>query len=408
MGLQDSINRNTAAILSGKAPIPNSPAPITPIMEQPYEAPTTPQIAITPQSAPSAPSATSQQSNVPAIGTVQNATAQPKANDLPVLNKNIPKTDNSDDNSDDDEETPAPPQVQTAPVKPISNLAAANNQLSQDALDTIKQGEYDPNDTTPILQKIYESTKKKPKPLSEDGLKAARIAASLGDTFGSLAEMVGAHNGAHISKRDNSLSNTDSNDKKEKDLRNLYLQQQDAYDNGDVNAKIRDYEEQSGTFDKNRAEAIQYVRQSLAAQAQAAVEQQKFNQWAIEQGLKASDSKAKWAQAALDYKEKVAHDAALIAAEKENNIRNNTTSLTNNARSNSTSSANNANNIKAQKDIHASDNASKEQRVKELSGNGWHQPGVNTAAGVTVVPNRVPSLIPVKPTNPTNDPLGIK
>lgn len=163
------------------------------------------------------------------------------------------------------------PTTEAAPDK----IQQEYGKYEQEQLNELNAPKYDPASGIPYFQQIYESTKKKPDPISENGLKAARIASSLGDTFGSIAEMVGAHNGARV-RTNNEPSNTDKNYAKERDIRNIYKAEQDAYDNGLVNAKIQDYATGYGDYKQRQAEARHYVQQTIAQRRAAESEYRKL------------------------------------------------------------------------------------------------------------------------------------
>ncbi len=169
------------------------------------------------------------------------------------------------------------PAVQPTVAQPATPdpLDEAYKNEQNATLQTLKAPAYDPTSNIPYLQHIYESTKKAPTPLSEDGIKAARIAASLGDTFGSLAEMVGSANGARA-RMSNNASNTDKNYAKERDLKQLYKTEQDAYDNGLVNAKIQDYSIGRQEYNQNQAEARQFLHQAISARQANDIEYRKL------------------------------------------------------------------------------------------------------------------------------------
>ena len=120
---------------------------------------------------------------------------------------------------------------------------------------------YDPNNPDPVMSQIWSANKKKPTPLSEEGLKAQRIASSLGDTFGSLAEMFAAGRGAHV-KANQGATNTEKAALKERDMRRLYEQQLDQFEDGEIKAKMSDFQNAENNYRLGRSEIQKAIQTS--------------------------------------------------------------------------------------------------------------------------------------------------
>lgn len=151
--------------------------------------------------------------------------------------------------SDQDNKQPAEmvqPQQEATPV-PTNKWG-----YSQSEMDALSKAGYTPDrleyflsDFDPakgenFLQRIYGASVHKPIAPDEKQLKRARLLGSIGDSLDLLSQMWSAGKGAHIKERDYKNSASAQIAEKEKNLRALYLQQQNKYNDGMYNAQLKD------------------------------------------------------------------------------------------------------------------------------------------------------------------------
>jgi hypothetical protein len=99
----------------------------------------------------------------------------------------------------------------------------------------------------------------KPKEIDEKKLEKARIAASIGDALAQLAQMYVAGRGAHVKETDASQLATTRFLQEEKELRNLYRQQMDRYNDLRFSTALSEY----GRSRAQRREDVRDVREEL-------------------------------------------------------------------------------------------------------------------------------------------------
>jgi len=92
------------------------------------------------------------------------------------------------------------------------------------------------------LQKLYEKTVTKPKELDEKQLKRAKDIGALTDALGLLVQLGAALGGGDVRERKFSETATGIGALKEKELRTLYSQLEKQYNEGILNAKVKDYQ----------------------------------------------------------------------------------------------------------------------------------------------------------------------
>lgn len=151
--------------------------------------------------------------------------------------------------SDQDNKQPAEmvqPQQEATPV-PTNKWG-----YSQSEMDALSKAGYTPDrleyflsDFDPakgenFLQRIYEASMPKPTAPDEKQLKRVRLLGSIGDSLGLLSQMWSAGKGAHVKERDYKNSASAQIAEKEENLRALYLQQQNKYNDGMYNAQLKD------------------------------------------------------------------------------------------------------------------------------------------------------------------------
>lgn len=124
---------------------------------------------------------------------------------------------------------------------------------SQSELDTLEKAGYTPDklerylsDFDPakgdnFLSRIYESSMPKPTAPDEKALKRNRIIAGVADGLSMLSQMYSAGKGAHMRERDFNQSAIAGQASQERNLRNIYLQQANRYNDGLVNARTKDF-----------------------------------------------------------------------------------------------------------------------------------------------------------------------
>ncbi|MDR1089938.1 MAG: hypothetical protein LBL79_02590 [Prevotella sp.] len=148
-----------------------------------------------------------------------------------------------------------------------------------------------------FMQRIYEASMPKPAAPDEKQLKRARLLGSIGDSLGLLAQMWSAGKGAHIKERDYKNSASAQIAEKEKSLRALYLQQQNKYNDGMYNARLKDLLRSLDDYN-NGKKGIQGVmeakRKSDQAQTQFEAKQRlAYDKLTQEQANKDADRKIK-------------------------------------------------------------------------------------------------------------------
>ncbi|MFT3994393.1 MAG: hypothetical protein QM660_08800 [Dysgonomonas sp.] len=100
---------------------------------------------------------------------------------------------------------------------------------------------YDPATNGNYLQRIFESSVSKPSAPDEKKMRGARIVSGIGDALGLISQMWSAGKGAYMKERDYESSALGRTEGKEKELRNIYLQQQNKYNDGLYNARLKDF-----------------------------------------------------------------------------------------------------------------------------------------------------------------------
>ncbi|NDW19420.1 hypothetical protein D0T53_10940 [Dysgonomonas sp. 216] len=100
---------------------------------------------------------------------------------------------------------------------------------------------YDPSTNGNYLQRIFEDSVPKPTAPDEKKMRGARIVSGIGDALGLISQMVSAGKGAYMKERDYNSSALAQTAAKEKELSNIYLQQQNKYNEGFHNARLKDF-----------------------------------------------------------------------------------------------------------------------------------------------------------------------
>lgn len=100
---------------------------------------------------------------------------------------------------------------------------------------------YDPLTNGNYLQRIFESSVPKPSAPDEKKIRNAKLVSTIADSLGLLSQMWSYGKGAHVEKRDQSNTALSKTGDREKDLRNIYLQQQNKYNDGMYNARLNDF-----------------------------------------------------------------------------------------------------------------------------------------------------------------------
>lgn len=100
---------------------------------------------------------------------------------------------------------------------------------------------YDPSTNGNYLQRIFESSVPKPTAPDEKKMRGARIVSGIGDALGLISQMWSAGKGAYMKERDYNSSALAQTAAKEKELSNIYLQQQNKYNDGMYNARLKDF-----------------------------------------------------------------------------------------------------------------------------------------------------------------------
>ena len=109
-------------------------------------------------------------------------------------------------------------------------------------IDRLKKlANFDPTKGDNFLSHIYESSIPKPVAPDEKALKNKRTIAGVADGLSMLAQMYSAGKGAHMRERDFNQSAIAGRATQEKNLRDLYLQQSNRYNDGLLNARTKDF-----------------------------------------------------------------------------------------------------------------------------------------------------------------------
>lgn len=157
--------------------------------------------------------------------------------------------------------------------------------------------DFDPTKGENFLQRIYDASMPKPTAPDEKQLKRARLIGSIGDSLGLLSQMWSAGKGAHVKERDYKNSASAQIADNEKNLRALYLQQQNKYNDGLYNARLKDLLKSLDDYN-NGKKGIQGVvaAQKKFDQAQAQFEDKQrfaYDKLAQDQQNKDADRKIK-------------------------------------------------------------------------------------------------------------------
>lgn len=131
----------------------------------------------------------------------------------------------------------------------------------------VKARTYKPGGN-PFIESLYTKSVTKPVEVDEKKVRASRTATNIGDAIGSLAEIAGVAQGARTKPREFTANR--ENEANIKDIRNLYLAQNDRYEQGLANARVNDYQIGEAENQRNRAEVSQGVRGILAARKEEA------------------------------------------------------------------------------------------------------------------------------------------
>lgn len=171
------------------------------------------------------------------------------------------------------------------------------NNKDREYIDSIYgQGHYDKimnvDPQQNVFEQIYKSTTPKPKPISERGLKNARLAAGIGEGLGTLAEMYGASRGARVSPRDYSNGPIAQQTRNEKDIRNIYDQQEANYQQGELSAKLNDYQAEQMRKARLRSEMTNALQARRLADLKAREEARADEKWLRKMGLEEGTAKA--------------------------------------------------------------------------------------------------------------------
>lgn len=100
---------------------------------------------------------------------------------------------------------------------------------------------YDPSTNGNYLQRIFENSVPKPTALDDKRIKGAKIVSGIGDALGLISQMWSAGKGAYVKERDFNSSALAQTAAKEKELSNIYMQQQNKYNDGMYNARLKDF-----------------------------------------------------------------------------------------------------------------------------------------------------------------------
>ena len=180
---------------------------------------------------------------------------------------------------------------------------------SQSELDTLEKAGYTPDklerylsDFDPakgdnFLSRIYESSMPKPTAPDEKTLKRNRIIAGVADGLSMLSQMYSAGKGSHMRERDFNQSAIAGQASQERNLRNIYLQQANRYNDGLVNARTKDFLQALEDYRNGRKgiQGVMAAKQKADEAARQFQEKQRFayDKLAQEQANKDKDFELK-------------------------------------------------------------------------------------------------------------------
>jgi hypothetical protein len=186
------------------------------------------------------------------------------------------------------------PRVQNMTQETVDGMAPVNP-----AVQRLKDLGYNDSDIQSYLQPdksspsafedIYKKNLQAPTPISERGMRAARTASSISDSLGTLAEVFGASRGAHVQPNNNpSATAQQSND--ERNVRNLYDQRLQQYNQGLAGAQVQDMEAQANERTNLRRQMVgslqNKAKQDAIDRKEAAAEAYRLNKEAQDFELK--------------------------------------------------------------------------------------------------------------------------
>lgn len=137
---------------------------------------------------------------------------------------------------------------------------------------------FDPSKGNNFLQHLYESTVSKPTEPDEKKLKNARLWSGIADGVGMLSQMWSAGKGAHMRERDYSDSAISKIAKKEQEIRDKYTKASQMYDNGRLQARMKDYLKalEDHNNDRKGVQGALATKQKIEEQARQFEEKQRL------------------------------------------------------------------------------------------------------------------------------------
>lgn len=138
---------------------------------------------------------------------------------------------------------------------------------------------YDPSTNGNYLQRIFESSVPKPTAPDEKKIRGARIVSGIGDALGLISQMWSAGKGAHMRERDYNSSALAETATKEKELSSIYLQQQNKYNDGMYNARLKDFLKGLDDYNNGRKgiQGVLATKQKLDEAARQADQKNQYN-----------------------------------------------------------------------------------------------------------------------------------
>lgn len=152
---------------------------------------------------------------------------------------------------------------------------------------------YDPSTNGNYLQRLFESSVPKPTAPDEKKMRGARIVSGISDALGLISQMWSADKGAYMKERDYNSSALAQTAAKKKELSNIYIQQQNKYNDGMYNARLKDYLKGLDDYNNGR-KGIQSVLSAKQKLDQAGKEFKEKQRYAYD---KLAQEKAKTDQA---------------------------------------------------------------------------------------------------------------
>lgn len=142
---------------------------------------------------------------------------------------------------------------------------------------------FDPSKGNNYLQHLYESTITKPTAPNDKKMKNARLWAGIADGVGLLSQMWSAGKGAHVRERDYKNSALSQVAGKEKEAMDRYTKLSQMYDDGLLQARMKDYLKALDDYNNERkgVQGVLAAKQALDERARQADQKNQYNYYKL-------------------------------------------------------------------------------------------------------------------------------